>query len=121
MIKNDEINKSIPINLSVNSKSDAKSLNKKGDALLELGLYNKSIESFNKAIAIDNNLAASWMGKGEAFSHLDRLNEADMSYKQALSIDPQNAEILRRQSVLLRAMGRGSKAETAMIKATELG
>ena len=96
-------------------------MNKKGDALLELGLYKQAIESFDEAIEINNSLKASWMGRGEALSRLGRFDEANMSYERAFSIDPQNAEILHRQSVLLRAMGRGSKAETAMIKATELG
>ncbi len=53
-----------------------------------LGEYDKAIEAFNKAIAIDPNNKEAWFGKGEAFDKFGEYDKAIEAYDRAITIDP---------------------------------
>ncbi|OPY52752.1 MAG: Tetratricopeptide repeat protein [Methanosaeta sp. PtaU1.Bin112] len=95
----------IPIVFSVNSSLCPEAWSKKGDALLELGLYEKAIISYERSLYLDPDFKASWLGKGKAYSHLGNFSEANKAYGRVIALDPENEEVLQLQSILLLASG----------------
>lgn len=71
------------------AQPDADAWLSKGDALSELGRPEQAIAWFDKALAINPQLAKAWFGKGNALFGLGRLDEAKTCLGKAIEIDPQ--------------------------------
>ena len=57
----------------------------KGNALVDLGRYNESILSYDRAIELNPQYANAWNNKGNALVNLGRYNESILSYDRPLS------------------------------------
>jgi tetratricopeptide (TPR) repeat protein len=66
----------------------------KADDLAGKGLFNESLEAYNRSIAYDPYTVRAWMGKGRVLLSLDRPSEASESFTRALRLDPGNTEAL---------------------------
>lgn len=63
---------------------------KQGDALYFEGRFEDAIESYDKAIEIDSNLFAAWVGKGKVLRTLQRYEEALIANNRSIDIQPDN-------------------------------
>jgi hypothetical protein len=66
----------------------------KADDLAGKGLYNESLEAYNRSITYDPYTVRSWMGKGRVLLSLDRPSEAAEAFTRALRLDPGNTDAL---------------------------
>ncbi len=57
-----------------------------GRQQIEMGVYQAALESFDRAIALNPNLAEAWDGKGTAFRKLYRFEEAIAASEKAIKI-----------------------------------
>ena len=62
----------------------------KADEFLAKDLYGKAVRCFNKAIALEPNLALGYECKGSIFLSLKMYNEALEIYKKVLELEPDN-------------------------------
>jgi len=63
--------------------------------------YKEAIESFNKALNLDSDLAEAWNGKGDAFAGLGWFKKSLEAYETALRKDPHYAEALYHEAGML--------------------
>ena len=59
----------------------------KGLAFYAQGQYDEAIESYDKALTVDDKLVAAYVGKGKALYYLGKYEDAKNSYDEALKID----------------------------------
>ncbi len=83
---------------------------KKGNAFEELGEHNKSIEAYNKAIAINPNYKYAWFNKGNALTHLGEYDKAIKAYDRATAIDPYYKDAWNNKGIALWYLGEDDKA-----------
>jgi tetratricopeptide (TPR) repeat protein len=83
----------------------------KGDDLFEKGLYNESLEAYEKAIRLDPYALKSWTGKGRVLLALARTAGAVDAFERAIRLDPGNAVIYVQ---LGDALGAGGEYEQAV-------
>ena len=81
----------------------------RGNAFGKLKQYNKALEAYDRAIAIDSQNAFAWFNRGLALSRLGRYDEAIDSYDKGLAIDPDNTQAIRQRQQTLKLKGRKYK------------
>ena len=91
-----------------------------GEAFLNAGKNNDSIEAFNKAIELNLSYSAAWKQKGNAFLNLSRYNDALMCYEKAIEIDPEYAYAWNNRGVALHKLCRYDEALSSYDKAIEI-
>ncbi|NQT82461.1 tetratricopeptide repeat protein [bacterium] len=57
------------------------------------GGLNDTIQTWEKASAVNPDSKGLWVSLGEAYAHEERLDEAIEAYKKALQIEPRNSEV----------------------------
>ncbi|MGZ3598434.1 MAG: tetratricopeptide repeat protein, partial [Ktedonobacterales bacterium] len=55
----------------------------------------EALQAFDGALALDDTICLTWVGKGKALLELQRLPEAQAAFEHALSLDPTNTEALQ--------------------------
>jgi hypothetical protein len=65
----------------------------KGDDLYEQGLYNESLDAYQKALKYDPYALKSWTGIGLVYLQLEEPVKAADAYKKAIRIDPGDAAL----------------------------
>ncbi|MCK9311307.1 MAG: tetratricopeptide repeat protein [Bacteroidales bacterium] len=65
-----------------------------GICLMENDQYSASLVWFEKALRIDQSISETWVYVAEVFVNLEMPEEALMSYKRSLDIDPAQADVL---------------------------
>ena len=83
----------------------AEVLTQKGASLAELGMSRDALETFEKALEQNGNLAEAWMGKGNVLYDLGRHQEAQAAYEKSLDLDPENAIGWTRHGMALAVSG----------------
>jgi len=66
----------------------AEAWSKKGDILVELGMYDEAIQAYNQTIKINPDDTKAWYKQGTMLTELARYDEAIKAYDQALKIKP---------------------------------
>ena len=89
----------------------------KGLAYYKQGEYDKTIEAFNKAIAIDPDDERAWFGKGQAFAKLGEYNKAIEAFNKAIAFDPNNGYAWFGKGQVFVKLGECIKAIEAFNKA----
>src|SRR3972149_6915171 len=77
----------------------------KGNVLYDSGEYNKAIEAYNKALAIDPNDNYAWDGKGSAFYELGEYENAIEAFNRVIIIDPNYEKVKLKRSLAYQKMG----------------
>ena len=103
--KFDDAEKAITRALS-QSQENASILNSRGLILLDLGKAQKAYKALAKALKIQPNMAAAHANIGHAQRLLSHLREAEVSYREALSLNPRLTDALIQLALLLRKEGR---------------
>lgn len=98
---------------AINESGDPVYWYNKGIALLDLSMYNESIEAFDKYIELDPQSASAWFNKGRALSLQGKYDEAIKAYDAALKIDRNATYALDNKDTALKALGRTSYAKAA--------
>ena len=60
-----------------------------GAALLRESRATEAVKAFDAALAFEPDAVDSWINRGVALRELDRLEEAEASYRRALDLAPQ--------------------------------
>jgi tetratricopeptide (TPR) repeat protein len=89
----------------------------KGDDLFEKGLYNESLEAYEKAINLDPYALKSWTGKGRVLLALELPAGAAEAYERAIRLDPGNAATYVQLGDALAAGGEYVQAVENYLKA----
>lgn len=83
---------------------------RRGNQLLNDGRAEDARDVFARAIEIQPNSSAAWVGQANAFAELGRNDRALVDYQKALELDPNNPDVLTSKGTLLYQMGEPQKA-----------
>lgn len=106
--------------LNVNS-SNSQALNDRG--LLEAGYlhdYNRSIESFDRAIRLDPTNAKTYYNKGMTLENMGKYQDAILAFQQAVKLSPNFANAWNLEGLSYSALNQYDEALKCFDKATQL-
>src|SRR3954470_24527950 len=92
-----------------------------GVARSRAGQYDASIESFNKALAVNPNCQDCLYNIGFAYAQKKDLEKAEENYKKAILVKPDYAEAYNGLANIYNAQRKFDEAAAASTKAAELG
>ena len=93
----------------------------KGNILLNLGRYNESLDTIDKAIQLDPENPSVWYEKATYYNVLGKYNESLDAYEMITKLEPEKASAWLFKGNVLKALGRQTDADAAYAKAKELG
>jgi len=93
----------------------------KGNILLNLGRYNESLDTIDKAIQLDPENPSVWYEKATYYNILGKYNESLDAYEMITKLEPEKASAWWFKGNALKALGRQTDADAAYAKAKELG
>ena len=93
---------------------------RKGTFLFSLQRYDEALQSFEKALKIDQKYAYAWVNKGASFYKLGRYDEALQSFEKALEIDQKYAYAWVNKGKSQIHIGRYQDARESFNKSIEL-
>lgn len=99
----------------------ARGLARRGAALANLGRSEEALNSLNRALEMDPNDAAAWIGKGNVFIPMGQLDEALFCFDKAIELNPNLAAAWQGKGKALRKMGRDAEARNAFSQSESLG
>jgi tetratricopeptide (TPR) repeat protein len=91
-----------------------------GVALSRAGKYDESVESFNKAIAINPNCQDCFYNIGFAYAQKKEYDKAEENYKKALAVKPDYAEAYNGLANIYNAQRKFDQAAEASAQASKL-
>ena len=91
-----------------------------GGALADRGHFDRAIDQYQAALAIDRNDAKSYSLLGDALMHLRRIDEAVEQYENAVRIQPDSAETQSHYAAALTHKGRLQEAVERCEKALRI-
>ena len=91
-----------------------------GVAQSRAGQYDASIESFNKALAVNPNCQDCLFNIGYAYAQKKELDKAEENYKKAILVKPDYAEAYNGLANIYNAQRKFDEAAAASAKANEL-
>ena len=91
-----------------------------GVAQSRAGQYDESIESFNKALAVNPNCQDCLYNIGYAYAQKKELDKAEENYKKAILVKPDYAEAYNGLANIYNAQRKFDEAAAASAKANEL-
>ena len=91
-----------------------------GVALSRAGKYDESIESFNKALAVNAKCQDCFYNIGYAYAQKKEFDKAEENYKKALEVKPDYAEAYNGLANVYNAQRKFDEAAAASAKANEL-
>ncbi len=100
---------------------NAETLNNKGVVLYDQGKYDEAVKAFDKAIEINPQYEAAWIGKGMTLGSQGKYDEAVKAFDKAIEINPQHADAWAGKGFALQLLGQTDKADAAFAKVKELG
>jgi len=78
-----------------NSPDNAKAWYNRGIALASLGELERALESFEKAISIDDKFLEPWIKKGTTLESMGKFKESLICFEKALTINPKSMNAIR--------------------------
>lgn len=91
-----------------------------GNVYLMRGSYKAAIENYDKALALNKNLATAYFGKGKAYYKERKYNEALSAYNDAIQKDPNYADAYLEIGKILYFADKFDEAATAFKKFSTL-
>lgn len=86
----------------------------------KLGEYNKAIETFDKAIAINPDEKVAWYNKGIAYDKLGEYEKSIEAYNGAITIDPDFADAWNNKGIALGRLGKNDEAIQAFDRVLDI-
>ncbi|MDB9525495.1 substrate-binding domain-containing protein [Oscillatoria sp. CS-180] len=99
----------------------ARGLARRGTALTHLGRLEEGLKSINRALEMDANDVAAWIGKGNVLTELGQFDEAVFSFDKAIELNPNIAAAWQGKGIALQKIGRDTEARRCLAKADALG
>lgn len=99
----------------------ARGLARRGTALANLGRMDEALQSINRALEMDSDDVAAWIGKGNILVHRGQLDEALFCFDKAIELNPNVAAAWQGKGKALQRMGREVEARQHFTKAETLG
>ncbi|MEL6400292.1 MAG: substrate-binding domain-containing protein [Cyanobacteria bacterium J06626_4] len=99
----------------------ARGLARRGTAFANLGRTDDALQSINRALEMDPNEAAAWIGKGNVLVQKGQLDEALFCFDKAIELNPNLAAAWQGKGKALQKMGRDAEARNAFAQAGALG
>ncbi|MEM6517899.1 MAG: substrate-binding domain-containing protein [Cyanobacteria bacterium P01_C01_bin.70] len=99
----------------------ARGLARRGTALANLGRPEEALQSLNRALEMNAEDAAAWIGKGNVLVQTEQLDEALFSFDKAIELNPNLAAAWQGKGRALQKMGRDAEARNGFDKAASLG
>jgi hypothetical protein len=84
------------------------------------GMYNESVQAFEKALDLRPDYGPAWINKGLAFFKLEKYNESLQAYSNAIEINPNNADAWNGKAIALYKMDQYEDALKASSRALEI-
>ncbi|MBI1970286.1 tetratricopeptide repeat protein [Candidatus Woesearchaeota archaeon] len=91
-----------------------------GRALRKKGDYEKAVDAYSRAIALDDTNVFAWINRGDSLTQLKRYNEAVASFLEATKRDPSLFDSYRGLSFAYQQLGRKKDAEEAAKTAEQM-
>lgn len=85
---------------------------------MDLGDYNKALDSVNDALVIDSNNFAFWETKGEICMKMDDYEGAEFAFTKAIALNPKDKESLRNRANCYREMAETEEDPTKKAELT---
>ncbi|MGD1859454.1 MAG: substrate-binding domain-containing protein [Leptolyngbyaceae cyanobacterium] len=99
----------------------ARGLARRGTALANLGRPQEALQSLDRALEMNVEDAAAWIGKGNALVQTEQLDEALFSFDKAIELNSNLAAAWQGKGRALQKMGRDAEARDCFDKAESLG
>ncbi|MGF1458644.1 MAG: substrate-binding domain-containing protein [Leptolyngbyaceae cyanobacterium] len=99
----------------------ARGLARRGTALANLDRPDEALKSLNRALEMDGNDVAAWIGKGNVLAQMGQLDEALFCFDKAIELNPNLAAAWQGKGNTLKKMGRDAEARNCFSKAESLG
>jgi len=99
----------------------ARGLARRGATLANLGRADDALKSLNRALEMDPNDAAAWIGKGNVFIPMGQLDEALFCFDKAIELNPHLAAAWQGKGKALQQMGRDAEARQCFQQVSALG
>lgn len=113
-----EIDKVFIANLG--SEKDAKSCERKGDSLFELGRYEECVACFDKALAFDDKNKSVLFGKALALYYDEKYQDALKAVEASITVEPSNPRIWKLKGEILADFGKVEEAVRTLTRSKEL-
>jgi tetratricopeptide (TPR) repeat protein len=95
-------------------------LNHLGSLYLQIGSFQKALESFDRAVALSPTSTQAHCNRGPPLQALGRNQEALAAYDTAIQYEPTNDTAILNRGILLNLMGRPADAVAAFDRALQL-
>jgi len=92
----------------------------KGTSLEGLGRSEEALACYDRALALNPQVAAAWLNKGLPLTSLGRFEEALASYDRALALNPQYAKAWTNKGHVLMSLGRSEEALASYDRALDI-
>ena len=99
----------------------AQGLARRGVALANLDRSEEALKSFDRALEMEPNDLAAWVGKGNLMAASDRFDEALFCFDKAIELNPNIGAAWQGKANALQKMGRDAEARACFAKAQSLG
>ena len=105
---------------SIAESSEAENKTAGGSTAELYGIYNQSLQAFQRALDLDPDDAEAWRGRALAYSGLKDYDEALKASDKAVEIDPGYGQAWLDRGILLLEMGRAEEALFALDRALSI-
>lgn len=99
----------------------ARGLARRGTAMINLGRTDEALSSLNRALEMDPDDLAAWIGKGNVLAQTGQLDEALFCFDKAIELNPNVAAAWQGKGKTLQKMGRDAEARKCFAEAHSLG
>jgi tetratricopeptide (TPR) repeat protein len=95
-------------------------LNKRGNAYLDKGQYDRAIQDFDQAIRLNPNYAGAFNNRGHAYDEKGQPDRAIQDYDQAIRLGPNFVVAFSNRGLAKRAKGDSAGGDADIAKAKQL-
>ena len=95
--------------------------NERGNTYCKAGDYERAIQDYNKAIALDPNHASAYNNRGIAYYKKGDYEQAIIDYTKTIELDPDDATAYYNRGEALLHLSKWEEAKADLTTATEKG
>jgi tetratricopeptide (TPR) repeat protein len=92
-----------------------------GRAFSDSSQFDRAIQNFNRAIALDPIYPDAFNGRAIAYNGIGQNERAILDFDQAIRLDPNYAIAIYNRGLTFQSLGRTARAEQDFLKAKQVG